>query len=157
VSLGPLWLLSLVALPSLSVTSQQHYPLSPGGLKTPSTLLPSSAPQLTDYPHSLGLRSPYHPPCSMHKAPGKGGHSQPAINLRTLCAFLGLTHHHTPPPSGLAIPTPIIFTRGTTEMDAHTFYPHFPFPGNCPPLLFNLSIPLPIQHNSISSPLLTFL
>jgi hypothetical protein len=37
----------------------------------------------------------------MHKAPGKGGRSQPAFNLRTSCAFLGLAHHHLP--SGLAV------------------------------------------------------
>jgi hypothetical protein len=75
------------------------------------------------YPHSLGLRSPYHLPCSMHEAPGKGGCSKPVINLRTLCAHLGLAHHHTPPQRPSRSNT-IIFTRGTTETDAHTFYPH---------------------------------
>jgi hypothetical protein len=61
----------------------------------------------------------------MHEAPGKGGCSQSAINLRTSCAFLGLAHHH--PPSGLAVLTPIIYNQGTTETDAHTSYPLCPF------------------------------
>jgi hypothetical protein len=55
----------------------------------------------------------------MHKAPGKGGCSQPAFNHRTLCALLGLAHHH--PPSSLAVLMPIIYNQGTTETDAHTF------------------------------------
>jgi hypothetical protein len=42
----------------------------------------------------------------MHEAPGKGGRSQPAVNLRTSCAHLGLAHHH-PPPQQLAVLTPI--------------------------------------------------
>jgi hypothetical protein len=151
VSLGSLWSPSLVALPSLSVASQRHYSLSPGGLKTPSTLLPGSAPQPADYPHSLGLRSPYHPPCSMHEAPGKGGRSQPAINLRTSCAHLGLAHHH-PPPQRLAVLTPSFLPGALTETDAHTFYPHSPFPGNCPHHCLTLFIPFPCQHNSISPP-----
>jgi hypothetical protein len=125
VSLGSLWLLSLVASPSLSVASQQHYPLSPGGLKTPSTLLPSSAPQLTDHPHSFRATQPLSPPCSMHKAPGKGGCSQPAINLHTSCAYLGLAHHHTPPPppSSLAIPTTIFLPGASLKRMPTLFTP----------------------------------
>jgi hypothetical protein len=58
----------------------------------------------------------------MHKAPGKGGRSQPAINLCTSCASLGLTHHHTPP-SGLAILTTIIFTWASPKQTPLLFTP----------------------------------
>jgi hypothetical protein len=140
-------------LPSLSVTSQQHHTLS-RGLILPSTLHSQSGSTASRLPTLFGAMQPLSPPCSMHKASGKGGCSQSAFNLRTSCAYLGLAHHHTPPQRPSCSNT-INFYLGITETVAPTFYPHSPFPGNCPQPLFNLSIPFPIQHNSISSPLLT--
>jgi hypothetical protein len=124
VSLGSLWSLSLVASPSLSVTSQQHYPLSPGGLKTPSTLHSWSGSTAGRSPTLFEATQPLSPPCSMHKAPGKGGCSQPAINLRTSCASLGLAHHHTPP-SSLAVLPSFIFTWASPKQSPLLFTPTF--------------------------------
>jgi hypothetical protein len=93
---GGLYLLSLSPHSGITLSRGPENPLYP------TSRLGSTAGR---YPHSLGLRSPYHPPCSMHEAPGKGGRSQPAVNLRTSCAHLGLAHHH-PPPQRLAVLTP---------------------------------------------------
>jgi hypothetical protein len=116
-------------LPSLSVVSQWHYSLS-RGLNSPlpyfparlhsqpiTTLFWGYAALITTLQHAQG--------------PRKGGLQSACLNHHTLCAFLGLAHHHTPPqqPSHFTI---IHFNLGITETDAPTFYPHSPFPGNCP-------------------------
>jgi hypothetical protein len=162
-----LWALKGVYGPTLVAVTGGLYPLSllphsgitlsPGGLKTPSTLHSRSGSTAGRLPTLFGATQPLSPTLQHARGPRKGGRSQSAFNLRTSCAHLGLAHHHTPP-QRLAVLTPSIFTRGTTETDAHTFYPHcLSFPGQLPTPLFILSIPLPFQHNSISSLLLTFL
>jgi hypothetical protein len=88
----------------LSLSPHSSTTLSQG---THPPLYPTSRPGSTAgrLPTLFGATQPLSPPCSMHKAPGKGGCSQPAFNLCTSCALLGLAHHH-PPPSGLAVLTP---------------------------------------------------
>jgi hypothetical protein len=107
------------------------------------------------YPHSLGLCSPYHLPCSMHEAPGKGGRSQPAVNLRTLCAHLGLAHHH-PTPQRLAVLT-LSFLPGAQPKRMPTLFTPTILSQAIAHTVVYPSIPLPIQHISISSLSLTFL
>jgi hypothetical protein len=138
-------------LPSLSVASQQHHSLS-RGLILPSTLHSWSSSTAGRLPTFFGATQPLSPPCSMHEAPGKGGRSQSAFNLCTLCAYLGLAHHH--PPSSLAVLPTIIFYLGITKTDTPTFYPHSPFPGNCPSPLFTLCSSPSLSNTTLSPPLI---
>jgi hypothetical protein len=98
--------------------------LSPGGVKTPSTLHSQFGSTADRSPTLFGATQPLSPPRSMHEAPGRGA----AVSLHLITA----PRVHSgpcpspPPPSGLAVLTPLIYNRGTTETDAHTSYPHCP-------------------------------
>jgi hypothetical protein len=150
VSLGPTLVAFTGGLYHLSLSPHSSITLS-RGLILPSTLTPWPGSIAGLIIHSFGATQPLSPPCSMHKAPGKGGHSQPAINHHALCTLLGLTHHH-PSPSGLAVITSFIFNLGITEMDTPTSYPHSPFLGNCPQLLSNPCSSPSLSNTTLSLP-----
>jgi hypothetical protein len=150
--MGSLWSLSLVAI-TLSLCRLTAATLSPRVLNSPLPYFPAWLHSRL-LPTLFGAMQPLSPPCSMHEAPGKGGRSQPAFNLRALCAFLGLAHHH-PPPSSLAVLT-LSFTTGHHRNGRPHFLPPQSFPRQLPTtVVLPRSSPLLIQHNSISSPSLT--
>jgi hypothetical protein len=102
--------------------------LSPGGLKTPSTLLPSSAPQSADT-HTLWGYAALITTLQHARGPRKGGPQSACLNLRTSCALLGLAHHH-PPPQRPSRSNIIHLQSGHNRNGSPHFLPHLSFPSH---------------------------
>jgi hypothetical protein len=136
----------------LSLSPHSGITLSPGGLKTPSTLLPGSAPQpaVTHTLWGYAALITHLAACTRPQERGAAV-SLPLISAPRVHIWASPITTPPPPPPAACRSNTIIFTRGTTETDAHTFYPHSPFPGNCPhrcltrpsPSLSNTTLSLP--------------
>jgi hypothetical protein len=157
----PLWALKGVFESTLAAVTGGPYPLSLSphsgitlsrGPKNPLYPdIPGPAPQPADYPLSLGLRSPYHHLAACTRPQERGA----AVSLPLISAprvHIWASPITTPPAACRSNSTP--FYPGITETDAHTFYPHSPFLGNCPTPLFTLRSSPSLSNTTLSPPLI---
>jgi hypothetical protein len=151
VSLGSLWPPSLVASTLSSLSPHSGITHSPGGLKIPFTLLPGSAPQPA-VTHTLWGYAALITHLAACTRPQERGAAVSLLLISAPRVHIWASPITTHPPQRPSCFNTIIFTRGTTETDAHTFYPLSPFPGNCPTPLFTLRSSPSLSNTTLSPP-----